>query len=341
MPLPRERQRIQKPGSRGGHYHFTKRGEVDYGPTRREWPISHRADLAHVRDRHLQTFLKTTLSEQTLRAYRADLENFFQTRIETLTTDTICRTNLEDVLAYRDRLLRTQQPATVSRKLSTLRNLFQFFIETKLLEDNPARKRLAKAPRVSMVSTTSGLTEAEAKRLLATPDRSTLTGKRDYSLLYLMCTTGLRRAEIPPLRYDDVRLLDDGGGDLRVTGKGERRRVVYLKPSVLDALRAYLTARGWKEGPLFHAHSGHEGLTAEGVRFVLAHHLTQAGLLVDAEGRPRQFSPHSLRHTAATLALDGGAPPVQVQAMLGHADLRTTYRYYRNPKVEAARYIPL
>jgi site-specific recombinase XerD len=333
---------VLRPGSRGGHFHYTRTGQVDYGPLPTgERRVSRRADLLRVRDRHLREFLQTHLSEQTIRAYRADLENFFGVGIEDLTVEKIRHTNLEDVLAYRDRLLRSQQPATVARKLTTLRNLFQYLVEMKLMEDNPARKRLAKAPRVSTVSTTHGLSEAEAKKLLAGPDRTTLVGKRDAALLYLLLTTGLRRDEIPGLRYESIRLLEDGGADLLVEGKGGSRREVYVKPSVLAALREYIAARGWRAGPLFSAHASREPLTAEGVRYVLAGYFEKAGLTVDAEGRPRKLSPHSLRHTAATLALTHGAPPMEVQKMLGHADLRTTYRYLRDPKVRAAQHIPL
>jgi integrase/recombinase XerC len=334
---------VLRPGSRGGHFHYTRTGQVEYGPipTGRRRVVSRREDLVRVRDRHLREFLQTHLSEQTIRAYRADIEDFFGVGIEDLTVDKIRHVNLTDVLTYRDRLLRSQQPATVARKLTTLRNLFQYLVEMKLMQDNPARKRLAKAPRVSTVSTTHGLSEAEAKKLLAIPDRTTLVGKRDYALLYLLLTTGLRRDEIPGLRYESVRLVEDGGAELRVQGKGGTRREVYVKPSVLAALRDYITARGWKSGPLFHALNSQEPLSAEGVRYVLAGHFEKAGLLLDAEGRQRKLSPHSLRHTAATLALTHGAPPMEVQKMLGHADLRTTYRYLRDPKVRAAYHIPL
>jgi site-specific recombinase XerD len=333
---------VLRPGSRGGHFHYTRTGQVEYGPLPTgERRVSRRADLVRVRDRHLREFLQTHLSEQTIRAYRADVEDFFGIAITDLTVDKIRHTNLEDVLTYRDRLLRTQQPATVARKLTTLRNLFQYLVEMKLMQDNPARKRLAKAPRVSTVSTTHGLSETEAKKLLASPDRDTLSGKRDYALLYLLLTTGLRRDEIPGLRYESVRLTEDGGADLLVEGKGGSRREVYVKLSVLAALRDYITARGWKSGPLFHALNSQEPLSAEGVRYVLAGHFEKAGLLLDAEGRQRKLSPHSLRHTAATLALTHGAPPMEVQKMLGHADLRTTYRYLRDPKVRAAQHIPL
>ena len=141
-------------------------------------------------------FFAGQISENTRRAYTSDLCSFFGVdSMDCVTQEDLGKVGLEQVIAYRNNLLDKYKPATVARKMSSLRSLFDFLCSTGLLRNNPATSKLARSPKVSQDSNTAGLTQEEAELILRQPDRSTLLGKRDYAMLLLMITAGLRRSE--------------------------------------------------------------------------------------------------------------------------------------------------
>lgn len=204
-------------------------------------------------------------------------------------------------------------PATVARRLSAIRSFYEYAEDLGLIARNPAEK--VKAPRVSSSSPTLGLDRGQAEDFLDAASREdALTYALAVTLLYL----GLRVSEALALTVEDFH-TERGHRVARVKGKGGRLDNVPVPPLVTDTLDALLDGR--TSGPLFLTPAG-EPLN----RHAAAYRVRKVAKAAGIAGR---ISPHSLRHTAATLALDSGAPLHKVQDFLRHADPGTTQRYNR------------
>ena len=266
--------------------------------------------------------LSGQISPNTRRAYRQAVSHF----ADWIGGDLQCVTR-DQVTAYRNAMLESGYAAgTIAQRLSVLSQLFEEARVAGVVDRNPCER--VKRPRVSDVSTTAGLTEREAAAMLATCDRCTVKGARDYALLKLALYTGLRRAEIVSARWGDLT-QDRGHWVLWVTGKGNKRAKVKLQVHVKRALDEYAQQSGREiapASPLFVAtkHSrGEVPIFGTTLSQVVKTAAKRAGIA-------KRITPHSLRHTAVTLALDGGATVRQVQSFARHSDPKTTMRYDRN-----------
>lgn len=271
-----------------------------------------------------EEFLAGQLSAATARAYRTDVADFFGKPCADVTRADLALVTPAHIIGGRNRRMQEQAPATVARKLSSLRSLFRYAEALGIIDGNPAKPELVRAPRVSQESRTQGLDRDEARALLAAIDGEDLTTLRDRALITLALYTGLRRAEIVGADREDLG-RKNGHRTLTVTGKGGARQTVKLPVPAARAIDAYLAART-DDGPaLFvsHAQNGTAGrrLSTKAVYRRVQRYAEAAGLT--------NITPHSLRHSFVTLALDGGATVRQVQAAARHADPKTTLRYDR------------
>jgi integrase/recombinase XerD len=208
--------------------------------------------------------------------------------------------------------MRPLSPATIARRLSAVRSFYEYALDLGAVPVNPAAR--VKAPRVTSDSPTLGLDREQARAVLAEARR------RDpdtAALIPLLLFGGLRVSEALALDVSDLE-TERGHTVARVMGKGRKRRTVPLPPPVLDALAPLLDGR--TSGPVFRH---------EGERMARHHAYYRVGAVAEAAGVPGRITPHSLRHTCATLALDSGEGVRKVQALLGHADPKTTMRYDR------------
>lgn len=206
---------------------------------------------------------------------------------------------------------------TRARKVTSLRQFFHYFTEiVHKIDENPAKN--LNTPKLPS-RTPKHLTLDQSIQLLQ------LTGQgkypeRDYCILTLLLNCGLRRAELAGLNRTDVR--DDR--TLRVIGKGNKERILYLNEACCQALEAYLPKRpidGVKDKKaLFYGHTK-DRISLQGVHYIVKGYLKQVG---GAE----EFSTHKLRHTAATLMYQqGGVDLLVLKEMLGHKNLGTTEIY--------------
>ncbi len=291
-------------------------------------------DLIPTQHSLIETLLTGQLSESTISAYKHDLEQFFGIKnLHLLSKDQIQAVTIQDIISFRNEMLSRYKPITVGRKLSTLRTAFSYFVDLGLITTNPAKSKLVRSPRISTESPTNSLSRQEAENLLRQPDRKTLVGKRNYAILQLLLHNGPRRSEVVGLRLKD--LSTEGVYQvLKITGKGGKVRMLKLKPQVIGAIKEYLSARQEVLNPddyIFSSHSHgkvlwqkqEKRLTGEAIRQMIQSCCQKAGI-------DKPVSPHSLRHTFTTLAIDGGAKVQQAQAALGHSDLKTTMRYFKN-----------
>ena len=204
------------------------------------------------------------------------------------------------------------QPSTVAGRVMVIKRFYGFLLAEGFIETDPSRrlpmpqlpKRLPRA-----------LTIEEMRRLLKGLSEATPTELRDKTLITLLYACGLRAGEGVSIGLEQLDLAD---GTLRVIGKGNKERRVFLKPQVVALLCRYLE-RCAPQDYLFPSHRGShigQGRLSQ----VLKRYVRLAGL-------PERISPHTLRHSCATHYLLGGAPITFVQGLLGHVNLRTTGQY--------------
>jgi len=231
----------------------------------------------------------------------------------------------EDVLRYRDQLKEHAAPSTTNAYLTATRRLFDY------LESAGQYPNIAKTVKNARRPNGHGhdaLTGPEARAVLDTIDRSTIRGLRDYALLNLLTRTGIRSIEAIRADVGDLR-REDGESILAVQGKGRDSKddIVVLTPEALKPIHDYLVARGpvQDSDPLFASLSDRNAgdrLTTRAIRGTVKRYLRTAGY------DSKRLSCHSLRHTAVSLAIEGGADLLSAQRMARHADPRTTMIYF-------------
>jgi site-specific recombinase XerD len=227
-----------------------------------------------------------------------------------------------DVDAYAVTLAARLQvaPASLARRLSTISSWYRYLLSNGCCAANPAAA--VDRPAVDKdTSTTIGLTGVEVGRFMATARER--CRRRDAALLGFMAELGLRVGEVVALDLESIR-HNRGHRTVQVLGKGQKVRELPIPAPLGRDLDGWLADRGDKPGALFSTRSGRRVDTA--AVFRLVRRVAGWAGLPAAE----QLSPHSLRHTVATAALDAGAALRDVQDMLGHADPRTTRRYDRS-----------
>ncbi len=284
-------------------------------------------------------------SQRTVDEYFLDLRNFFRylkmTRdpslrghelneidIMDVDLDYVKTVTLTDVYGYmtylsRDRVLHQNSrnseyglsTSSRARKLSTIRSFYAYLTnKVHLIEQNPVKD--IDSPKLKK-TLPKYLTLDQSMQLLDSVDG--MYRERDYAILTLFLNCGLRISELCGLNLQDIQ--DEA---LRVLGKGNKVRIVYLNEACLDALQSYLVVRrpitGRDQNALFLS-SRNERISKSTVHALVKKHISAAGL--DAS----QYSSHKLRHTAATLMLQNGVDVRAVQEVLGHEHLNTTEIY--------------
>ena len=229
-----------------------------------------------------------------------------------------------DIIAYRDYLKLDHKPTTVQNYIAALKIFFQW-TEQERIYPNVADR--VKGAKLDSEHKKDYLTTKQVGKLLRSVDRSTLKGKRDYALLSLMVTTGLRTISIIRADVGDIRAAGNDTA-LYYQGKGHEEKADYVKLSepVEDAIRDYLKARGPVEAtaPLFSSTANRNAggrMTTRSISRDVKDHLIAVGLNSD------RLTAHSLRHTAATLNLLNGGTVEETQQLLGHRNINTTLIY--------------
>lgn len=259
-------------------------------------------------------------SQKTVETYSRAIRQFFVYTSE----NGIRQPQREDIVAYRDYLKLDHKPTTVQSYLAAVKLFFQW-TEREGLYPNVADR--VKGAKLDTEHKKDYLTSKQTLKLLDTIDRSSIKGLRDYAILALMVTTGLRTISIIRANVEDIRTAGDAVA-LYYQGKGHEEKADYVKLAepVEEAIRRYLKARGATDGkePLFTsiAHrNGGERMTTRSISRVAKDNLIAAGLESD------RLTAHSLRHTAATLNLLNGGTVEETQQLLGHANINTTLIY--------------
>ncbi len=265
-------------------------------------------------------WLEDGLARNTLESYRRDLDKY-AAWLEKQRGLTLLQTTHADIQAYLADLFVVQKAKSSSsgRALSSLKRLFRYLLrQGKIATDPTLQIDPPKLPR----NLPKTLSEQDVEQLLAAPEVETPLGLRDRAMFEVLYATGLRVSELVSLRINQVSM---DMGIVRVTGKGNKERLVPLGEEALDWLGRYVAdARGALLGTrvsddIFVTARG-EGMTRQMFWYLIKKHARQGGV-------NKPLSPHTLRHAFATHLLNHGADLRVVQMLLGHADISTTQIY--------------
>ena len=291
-------------------------------------------------------------SRRTVDEYCLDLRNFFRflkqnkrpafkdvplddISIDDVDLSLVRDVTLTDIYSYMNYLSRDRGLNNTSRarKVATIRSFYKYLTnKAKLLETNPVQD--LDSPRLKK-SLPKYLNLDESLDLLDSVDGK--NANRDYCILTLFLNCGLRISELVGLNKTDVR-----GDQLRVLGKGNKERMLYLNDACQRALADWLDERDAMtlvdQNALFVTLQNRRRISTAAVHKLVKKHLAAAGL------DSTQYSSHKLRHTAATLMLQNGVDVRTLQEVLGHDHLNTTqiYTHVENEDLRtAARANPL
>lgn len=276
-------------------------------------------------ERLIEAFLddlwsEQNLSDNTLEAYRNDMKGFvrwLESRNEAYSLLSVQR---DDILSYLS--LRTEQagkPRSLARCLSSLRRFYTYLRRRKLMKDDPTA--LLDSPKIGR-PLPKVLSEEEVVALISSPDTEVPLGLRDRTMLEVLYACGLRVTELIGLETSQVNLRQ---GVLRITGKGNKQRLVPLGEEAQSWLERYMhearqsLLKGQASDVLFPSNRAQQ-MTRQTFWHAIKRYAKLAGI-------QQPLSPHTLRHAFATHLLNHGADLRVVQLLLGHSDLSTTQIY--------------
>ena len=290
----------------------------------------------------LRTFFRYLLCEGDSKILH-DPEKFREITVESVDLDYlrgISTDQIYDFLLYADSE-RENQTAAKARKLAAIRALFKFLVNKRgYLTDNPAANIDSPKKKKSLPKFLS-LDEARALLSAVLNDTESQNRERDFCIITLFLNCGMRVGELVGIDLQDI---DSAFRSLRVLGKGNKERIIYLNEACREALRAYLFIRkseryeSCTDRALFLSNRNAR-LSIQGVQVTVQKYLKLAGLA------SKHYSVHKLRHTAATLMYQSGQVDIRVlKDILGHEQLNTTqiYTHVSNRGMEEAmRHNPL
>jgi len=287
--------------------------------------------------------IERNLSKRTIKEYSHDLKIFFEFfkpfLEEELTLYTIDERTIREFLTFL-RVDKDYSAKALNRKISTLKAYFRFIEDEKYIEKSPMNRiktvRMEKhIPKVFSQKEVNQLLDAAGEEnenikednARASSHRKKIKKRtyktdfnlslRDRAILELFYATGMRIAELSGLNIEDI---DFDAKMLKVTGKGNKQRMVLMNESAINALNAYLPERPKASNRAVFLNRNRGRLSIRGIQILFKKYLRLSGV-------PRDGSPHTMRHSFATHLLEGGADLVSIKELLGHENLSTTQIY--------------
>jgi site-specific recombinase XerD len=299
------------------------------------WGKSGGDGIARARNYFIEDFInylavERNLSNRTIKEYEHDLKIFmeyFRPFLEgELTIGDIDERTIREFLTHL-RMKKNYSPKALNRKISTMKAYFRFLENEGYVKKSPMQriksvKMGRQSPRV--------FSQKEVEQLVGSPGGGPETPQeaskpggtaldssaRDRAILELFYATGMRIAELAALSVED---LDLEQLTIKVTGKGNKERIVLMNQSSADALRKWLDVRPARDRAVFLNRHG-KRMSIRGIQILFKKRLAQSG--VASAG-----SPHTMRHSFATHLLEGGADLISIKELLGHESLSTTQIY--------------
>ena len=269
-------------------------------------------------DSNLRSFLNYLLvdkglSNNTVKAYEADISSFFQW----LDNEDLKYKNLQEdhINQYISFLFqRKMRSSSVNRKISSIKSFYIFLVKRNFLKNSPLNDLVTPKQEKYLPESMS---EAEVDKLLNSPDVANKIENRDKAMIEMLYATGMRISELVNLKITDV---DMKRCVIKVFGKGSKERLVPFGETALDSLKSYLNNRE-------RSSSKEIFLSNRGKKMTRVAFWQRVKVYLIRENLKNSISPHTLRHAFATHLLNRGADLRSVQLLLGHSDLSTTQIY--------------
>lgn len=261
-------------------------------------------------------WLEFGLSDNTLSAYGSDLRQFDKW-LQDKTLLEVCEADISGFLHYRQG--EGDASRSAARILSSLRRFYGYCLRESKITHDPTL--LIDAPRLGR-HLPGSLSETEVESLLQAPETLHILGFRDRTMLELLYAAGLRVSELVELTFQQVNFRQ---GCIRITGKGDKERLVPVGEEAMDWLERYVAGArqdilGNRQSDYLFVTSRGTSMTRQAFWHIIKRYAVQAGI-------NKHLSPHTLRHAFATHLLNHGADLRVVQLLLGHSDLSTTQIY--------------
>ncbi|MFC1475178.1 site-specific tyrosine recombinase XerD [Candidatus Zixiibacteriota bacterium] len=271
-------------------------------------------------DRFVQDYLQYLkmergLSDNTVNSYQIDIEELFQVT-SVKSASKVTNTSISQFFGHLNKAGR--KPSTIARKISSLKRFFQYLVENHHLKENPVS--FYASPKIVRYHP-DYLTVAEIEQIIDSIDLKSKNGLRDRAIIELLYGCGLRISELINLKLSDIEFE---AGFIKVTGKGNKQRLVPLGECAALSVEKYLECKSSKK-------------TYQHVKVLICNRIgdvySRVGLwkvvrnIILKAGISKKVTPHTFRHSFATHLLEGGADLRIVQEMLGHADISTTQIY--------------
>ncbi len=269
-------------------------------------------------DSNLRSFLDYLLvdkglSNNTVKAYEADISSFFQW----LDNEGLKYKNLQEdhINQYISFLFqRKMRSSSVNRKISSIKSFYIFLVKRNFVKNSPLNDLVTPKQEKYLPESMS---EAEVDKLLNSPDVANKIENRDKAMIEMLYATGMRISELVNLKITDI---DMKRCVVKVFGKGSKERLVPFGETALDSLRSYLNEREQSS-------SKEIFLSNRGKKMTRVAFWQRVKIYLIRENLKNSISPHTLRHAFATHLLNRGADLRSVQLLLGHSDLSTTQIY--------------
>ncbi|RKX25906.1 MAG: site-specific tyrosine recombinase XerD [Candidatus Zixiibacteriota bacterium] len=257
------------------------------------------------------------LSKNSISSYRRDLIEFASSQLFKKMKK-VSPAVANDYIAFLNH--RGRKPTTIARKISSLKGFCAYLVDRGMLKENPFAT--LSAPKISRYHP-GYLSPAEIQQIIDGIDLTQRQGWRDRMVIELLYGSGLRISELIDLRLNDI---ESEAGFIRVTGKGNKQRLVPLGKFAQEAIEMYLRSdisrSEFASGNRLLLNRFRKPFSRVGLWKLVRRCVLRAGI-------SKPVSPHTFRHSFATHMIEGGADLRIVQEMLGHADISTTQIYTR------------
>ena len=257
-----------------------------------------------------------TLTNQTIQDYKEDFLQFQRYYPHKKELTDLNKNDLNE-FSY-DQALNGLSPATIARRIATIKNFYMF-----LESDNLAKSIISEEITIPKKDKTlpQVLSEEEINQLLNAPDLTCEKGIRDYAVLEILYSCGLRVSEAANLQINQINEQEE---IINILGKGKKERIVPIRKSALKAVKTYINEVRNKhlvidKKAVFIGKNG-KRMSRQALYNIVVNNAKLAGI-------QKEIHPHTLRHSFATHLLDNGADLRVVQELLGHTNIGTTQIY--------------
>ena len=278
--------------------------------------------LTHLDDFSRTLKIERNYSNNTISSYLSDLKSF-DSFLEKNRINFKELNNKHTKLFFRNLSKKKFSPRTIKRKFSSLSSYFSFLLDRRIIKNNPLNGVFTpKIPKILPEILT--IEEINNIFLAAESSKNEILSLRDRCILEMLYSSGLRVTEVCELKINNIQFDLDL---IRFFGKGSKERIIPLTyyarkwlKKYLSESRKILSSRSKRSSNYVFLSNNGLSLTRMAIWLSVKKYVNSAGVL-------KKISPHTFRHSFATHLIDGGANLIEVQALLGHADISTTEIY--------------